>query len=333
MSLDLARRRLPQCQLLCQLTGVKRTRYARHEVFPPPARTVGALPRPSSQRGCRIQALHFPLYGLGLVKTAAHRSGDIGPDQEHRCIPRRTGNKLIQSWQAIAREPEPLWRVQEQVSKLEGDAVRYPSDPQIPVNTFRIPRYRPARRGLIGLLLAACIFVAAFALQSSYGDAVRPIIARWSPQLVPTSSQLLEKPALSAQPSPPGVQVATAEPAPQAQTTQQDVGPTAAQVPPVLAQLLQTMMRDFANVEQEIEQLKTSQEEMARDNLKVAEQVKASQEQMARLIAKANEQKPNPPAPPTRPIATPTREPARTLLSRQATARPQAPPQLPAEKP
>src|SRR5215831_17276903 len=118
---------------------------------------------------------------------------------------------------AIARGPEPLSRLQEQVSKLERDAVRYPSDPQVPVNTFRptLPRDRPARRGLIGFLLAACIFVAAFALQSSYGDAVRPIIARWSPQLVPTSSQLLEKPGLSAQPSPPSIQAAAAEPAPQ----------------------------------------------------------------------------------------------------------------------
>jgi hypothetical protein len=210
---------------------------------------------------------------------------------------------------AIARGPEPLSRVQEQVAKQERDAARYPSDPQIPVNTFlpTVPRDRPARRGLIGLLLAACIFVAAFALQSSYGDPVRPIVARWAPQLVPTSSQLLEKPVLSAQPSPPSVQVAAAEPAPQAQTTQQDVGPTAAKVPPELAQLLQTMMRDLANVEQEIEQLKTSREEMARDNAKVAEQVKASQEQMARLMAKAKEQKPKPPAPPARPIAAPTR--------------------------
>ena len=235
---------------------------------------------------------------------------------------------LTELARTIPRGPEPLSRVQEQVSKLERDAVRFSSDPQIPANTFRptVPRDRPARRGLIGLLLAACIFVAAFALQSSYGDAVRPIIARWAPQLVPTSTQLLEKPGLSAQPSPPSVQAAAAEPAPLAQTTQQDVGPATAQVPPVLAQLLQTMMRDLANVEQEIEQLKTSREEMARDNAKLAEQVKASQEQIARLMAKANEQKPKPPAPPARPIATPTREPGRTLPSPQATGRPQAPP-------
>jgi len=230
---------------------------------------------------------------------------------------------LTELAKAIARGPKPLSRVHEQVSKLERDAERYPSDQQIPVNTFRptVPRDRSALRGLIGLLLAGCIFVAAFALHS------------WAPQLVPTSSQLLEKPGLSAQPSPPSVQAAAAEPAPQAQTKQQDVGPTAAQVPPELAQLLQTMMRDLANVEQEIEQLETSQEEMARDNAKVAEQVKASQEQMARLIAKANEQKPKPPAPPARPIATPTREPGRTLPSPQATAKPQAPQRLQAEKP
>ena len=48
-------------------------------------------------------------------------------------------------------------------------------------------------RGLIGLPLAACIFVAVIALQSSYGDALKPIIARGAPQLVPTSSQLLGK--------------------------------------------------------------------------------------------------------------------------------------------
>jgi hypothetical protein len=66
--------------------------------------------------------------------------------------------------EAIARGPS----VQVQVSKLERDAVRFSSDQQIPVNTFRptVPR-----RGLIGLLLAGCIFVAAFALHSSYGDA------------------------------------------------------------------------------------------------------------------------------------------------------------------
>jgi hypothetical protein len=89
-----------------------------------------------------------------------------------------------------------------------------------------------------------------------------------APQLVPTSSQLLEKPGLPAQPSPPSIQAVAAEPAPPqptplAQTAPQDVAPTAAPVPPELAQLLQTIMRDLANVEQEIELLKTSQAQIA----------------------------------------------------------------------
>jgi hypothetical protein len=233
---------------------------------------------------------------------------------------------------AIARGPEPLSRVQEQVSKLERDAVRYSLDQQIPVNTFRptFPRDKPARRGLIGLLLAACIFVAAFALQSSYGDAVRPIIAPWPLQLVPTSSQLLEKPGLSTQPSPASVQAAAAEPIrPSAQTAPQDIAPTTAPVSPEVAQLLQTIVRDLANLEQRIDQLKTGQDQMASDNAKAVEQLKARQEQMARLIAKASERNPQPKisVPLPRPMAAPTLKPVPTRPSPQARAQPQTPAQ------
>src|SRR6516164_7458338 len=223
---------------------------------------------------------------------------------------------------AIARGPEPLSRVQEQVSKLERDAERYSSDQQIPVNTFRltVPRDRPALRGLIGLLLAGCIFVAAYALQS------------WAPPLVPTSSQLLEKPGLSAQPSPASVQAAAAEPippqpTPSAQTAPQDIAPTTAPVSPEVAQSLQTIVRDLANLEQRIDQLKTGQDQMASDNAKAVEQLKASQEQMARLIAKASERNPQPKisAPLPRPMATPTRKPVPTRPSPRARAQPQTP--------
>jgi len=224
--------------------------------------------------------------------------------------------------EAIARGPKPLSRVQEQVSKLERDAERYSSDQQIPVNTFRltVPRDRPALRGLIGLLLAGCIFVAAYALQS------------WAPPLVPTSSQLLEKPGLSAQPSPARVQAAAAEPippqpTPSAQTAPQGIAPTTAPVSPEVAQLLQTIVGDLANLEQRIDQLKSGQDQMASDNAKAVEQLKASQEQMASLIAKAFERTPQPKisAPPPRPMATPTRKPVPTRPSPQASAQPQTP--------
>jgi hypothetical protein len=72
--------------------------------------------------------------------------------------------------------------------------------------------------------------------------------------------------------------------------------------------LLQSMARDLATLGQGIEQLK------------------ASQEQMARVIAKASEQnlRPKISVLPPRPTAIPTRKPVPTLPSRQAAARPQA---------
>jgi uncharacterized membrane protein YccC len=97
-----------------------------------------------------------------------------------------------------------------------------------------------------------------------------------------------------------------------------------------VAQLLQTMARDLANVEQRIEQLKASQEQMATDNARAIEQLKASQEQMRRLIAKASEQnlRPKTSAPTPQLTASPTRKPVPKRPSPQARAQPQAPVQL-----
>ena len=97
------------------------------------------------------------------------------------------------------------------------------------------------------------------------------------------------------------------QPAPLAQTA--PVAPTTAPLPAELAQSLQTMARDLATVEQGIEQLKTSQEQISRDNAKMAEQLKATQEQMARVVAKASEHTlpPRTAVRPPRPTLTPTR--------------------------
>jgi septal ring factor EnvC (AmiA/AmiB activator) len=239
----------------------------------------------------------------------------------------RADEQIAHAYEQIARADEQIARVNEQVSKLEHDAARNPSA------LGRLPsRGRPTLRALVGLLLAACIFVTAFVSQSSHGDAAKLIIARWAPQLILTSSLPMEKPGLPAQPSPSAVQVAAAEPVaaqptPLAQIAPQDVAPTAAPVSPEVAQLLQTMARDLANVEQAIEQLRANQEQMATDNAKAVAQLKASQEQMTRLIAKASEQnlRPKTSAPPPRPIASPTRKPVPKLPSPQARAQPQVP--------
>jgi len=220
---------------------------------------------------------------------------------------------LKQACQQIGRADKQLPRVNEQVSKLEQDAARHPLDQQkrLAVPPRRSSRGRLALQGLIGLLMAACIGAAAIALRS-HGDAAKQMIARWTPQPYLISSPAPESP-VPAQPSPSAVQASAAKaapqqpalPAPPAQTALAGAAPTAAAPSPGQPQLLQSMARELAAVEQEIEQLKSrqkqmvrdnaelaeqlkaSQEQMARDNAAVAEQLKASQEQMARLIAKA----------------------------------------------
>jgi hypothetical protein len=254
----------------------------------------------------------------------------------------RADEQLAHAYEQITGANEQIGRTEEQLSRLERDAARHPSDhPQTRMNRSRpaVSSNRPslggrAARGFIGLSLVACIAVAAFAWQSpSYGDAARQVIARWAPQLVSILSLTLEKPGISAQPSSSTIQSATAKTAsPQpthlAQTAPEGVAPTAAALPPELTELLQSMARDLTTVGQRIEQLKTSQEQMARDNANLAEQLKAGREEMARVIAMVSEQnlRPKIPAPLPRPAATPTRKPVPTLPSPRAAAQPQSAP-------
>src|SRR5712675_2337721 len=211
----------------------------------------------------------------------------------------RADEELAHAHEQITRAGEEIARADEQLSKLEHDAV--------PGNRRLFDR--PAVRGLTGLLMAACIGVAAIAWQSSYGDAAKEMIARWAPQRVATSSPPLENPGLAAQPSPPTVQAAGANTAPSqpallAQTVPEDVAPTATPPSPELTQVLQSMARDLATLGQEIEQLK------------------ASREQMARVLAKASEQNLRPKMSAPRPTAATTRKPVPTLPSPQAIAQP-----------
>jgi predicted FMN-binding regulatory protein PaiB len=250
----------------------------------------------------------------------------------------RADERLAHAYEQIALADEQLVRVTEQISKLEQQNAprQFSAVPARPSS-----RERHVLRGLAGLLIAACILVAAFVSQSSYGEAARPMLARWAPQLMSASS-------LSTRPGAPSVQLAAAEPAPLAQAASQDAAPTVAPAAPDPAQLLQMLARDLANVEQEVEQLKASQQQMAsdnarvieqikasqeqaaRDNAKVAEVLKASQEQLTRSIARTPEQNPRSKtsALQPQPAATTTRKPATTPASPHARAHPQAPIQL-----
>jgi predicted FMN-binding regulatory protein PaiB len=270
---------------------------------------------------------------------------DLGTTNPDAVLTVRADERLTHAYEQIARADEQLARVTEQLSKMERDAARRPS-----VVLGRPPaRGRPVLRGFVGLVLAGCIAAAAFAWQSSYGEAARLTLAQWAPQLISTSPLWLAKPGNFAQPSPSTVQLAAveatpAQPTPQMQTEVQSPAQNAASAPaqasPELTQLLQGMAHDLAIVEQGIEQLKASQERTAADQARTIEQLKANQEQMARLVAKSSDAKssdarssdakssekpsrPDPraktPAPPPQPVANAAHKPPPS----QARARPQ----------
>jgi hypothetical protein len=204
----------------------------------------------------------------------------------------RADERLAHAYEQIARADEQLARVTEQISRLEHESAHQPA---AAVSGQRASRGRPVLRGLVALSLAACVFAVAFVSQSPYGEAAKQIIAESAPQLVSISSLWLQKPEASAQPSRSTAQMAAAEPAPaqaipSAQGAPQNVASTTAPIPPELTQLLQTMARYLASMDQGIEQLKANQERIASDNARAVGELKASQEQLTRLLAKASEQ-------------------------------------------
>ncbi|HLG85265.1 MAG TPA: hypothetical protein VKY22_30065 [Bradyrhizobium sp.] len=159
---------------------------------------------------------------------------------------------------------------------------------------------RGIARILTGLLVAGTI-VGAGAAWAAYGEDVKPLIASWTPQVNATWSLISDRLGLSAEQRMPAAPSATADaPAPQTASAQPGSATNAAAPAPAdVGQMLQSMARDIAGLQQGIEQLKAGQEQMARDNAKLAEQLKASQEQMSRVMARASEASihPRPPLP------------------------------------
>jgi hypothetical protein len=243
----------------------------------------------------------------------------------------RADERLAHAYDQIALADAQLARLTEQLTRMEQDSVQHP----IPVMMAKRPsRGHPALRGFVGLLGAACIAGAAFVAQSSYGETVRPVIARWAaPYLGSVSWLAAAKPELAATPGPSGVRLASAAEAAPAQAApavaaapQDSASPADAVASSETLLLLQTMARDLVTVQQGIEELKANQERIAGENARTIEQLKVSQEQTARLLARVSEQEqrtklPAPP-PPTRPVAEAARKPAPAQTSSQVRAPP-----------
>jgi hypothetical protein len=273
---------------------------------------------------------------MDSAANTRHTDPQVNPalSSQERELVARADERLAHAYQQIARADEELARFDEQISRLEKK----------PANRLRQPSQgRPALRGLMGLLLTAGICSAAFAWQS-HGETIRPMIARWVPQLAAASSLPSETPKLGDQQSPPAVQMAAADAAvsqlpPSAQTVAQEAA--AAPITAEQTQLLHTMARDLASVQQEIEQLKARQAELINESARTAEQVKANQAQMAGVVANASEQNlrprtsaaaaaaaARPSANSPRLVAAPARKPASTAPATQARAQAGAPVQL-----
>jgi hypothetical protein len=128
-----------------------------------------------------------------------------------------------------------------------------------------------------------------------------------------------------------------------------DGTPISPPLSPESATLVQTMARDIANLEREVEQLKATHQQLASDNAKAIEQIrvsqeqaardmasntellKASQDQVAQLLARVSEQKVRPKTSAPQPLpqlAVGPRKPVPTPATLQPSARPQASRQL-----
>ena len=174
----------------------------------------------------------------------------------------RADERLVHAYDQIARADEQLARLNEQLARLEQEAKHQPSA----VVGHRPSRSGPALRGFIGLLLAVCVFAFAFVSQSSYGEAAKSTVARWAPQLIGFVAPDRETGGARAA-GPIYRSTGRGDRRASAINTFGSDGPAgrrAGSRPDTaeLAQLLQTMARDLANLEQGIGQLKANQEQI-----------------------------------------------------------------------
>lgn len=197
-------------------------------------------------------------------------------------------------------------------------------------------------RSFVGFLLAVGLGVAAAAWQA-YGDTAQQMIAKVSPQRVLALLLPQDKPAQLASPAADAATNATpAQPSSPAEAAVEGASPTtvaaSSAASPEVARSVQSMARDLATAGQQIDQLRTSieqlkagQEQMSRDIAKLSEartaetkasETKASETRSAEPRARLS-------ALPPRPVAAPPRRAAPSYRPSQAVAPPMVPPASP----
>jgi len=188
-------------------------------------------------------------------------------------------------------------------------------------------------RGVIGMILTACVAGAAM-LWQSHGDVVRQIVTKSVAPIIVALLSRKESPAVEEPSGSPVVQasVAPAASAPSAsQNAADNPGSTAASPSPEAAQLLQSLARELSNLRQDMEQMKAAIAELkASDDQMAREIVKASDRATDKALEQALRPRVSMASPPqAQPIAIPVRKPpqpsvARPVQSRPVSATPQA---------
>jgi len=158
---------------------------------------------------------------------------------------------------------------------------------------------------LAGFLLAVCIFGAAFAAR--YGNEAKAVMARWAPPVStahkeaseprgPTKSPIVQVADQVADRAADGVANAGGQPSPPAAPSQKETKDVPSTAAPAsadatsadLAQSLKTITHDLASINEKLDQLKSSYDQTLREHADAIQQLKTTQEQTAKDNAKDN---------------------------------------------
>jgi hypothetical protein len=193
-------------------------------------------------------------------------------------------------------------------------------------------------KAIMGFMFALCSAMAAGAWQH-YGDAAKQMVSNWIPQFtLAASPPLPTDPA--GQPDASAIQASTADQAAPSATSAQPPEGAASDVAPLSPESspsIQSMARDLAAMGQQIEQLKndiadlkTAQQSMARDVSKTSEKISDARAAEARTSAvkpAVPHPRPKMPAPPLRSAAVQALRPMSPYPPVAAPPQPAPPPQ------
>ena len=168
--------------------------------------------------------------------------------------------ELTQALEEIGRGAPPLVRPNEEIFEQE-DAAGQSKRQMLAAILGRLPR--PGALPLWSLVVGMAV------------GFIGIIVFAWPDARAP-------KPTISSSVSAAKTDTGLQQPSIQAQTAPQRAGPAGASTSPELTQWGQTIARELANLTQGVEQLKTSQAQLARDNAELTGHLKETQEEMVR---------------------------------------------------